>query len=387
MASKVKIIKLEDFFVVQLKFFKLVGLDIFPKKPASKGEIVLQKLMRIYFYICIVGFILLSIQYGIHILNNITNMHVVILTIPNFIIFPYNCSKSILFFVNRKKIINLLENLRISFPTSKVDQQNSGLDSELKWFQVFCKTFIFLSFFAVSLVITTTLFYFFYFKVRKIDSEIWFPFDHFANDFNFLCAVNWIIWAAYNSIFILCAVDTFLCAMFLILSIEFRIIGQSLKNAINANELDNLRKILVRHQELIKIDEEIKKIFSPIFFYFFLLGSIAISSSIFLISTTSDTTSLFSALFHALGTFCNVFVYCSFGEKLITESEGIAVSIYDSNWYEIDDIRAKKAIQLVLFRSQKACTLSGYGLVTLSIDTFAIVSSAMVKNGEISNFF
>ena len=374
-----KIVKLEDFFSTQLKLFKLVGLDIFPKTPITKREIVGQKLMRFYFYSCILGFTIMSFQFGMQIINNTGNLQIVILTIPNFIIFPYNCSKSILFFVKRKKILNLLENLRISFPTMKVDQQSSGLDSEFKRFQIFVKSYIFLCVYAVSMVVGQTLFSFFYFKIRKIESEIWFPFDHVANDFIFLCATCWCIWFAYISIFILCAVDSFLCGIFQILAIEFRIIGQNIKNAINAKELENLCKIVARHQELIEIDEEIKNIFSPIFFSLFFLGSIGISSSIFLISTTSSTASLLTALFHSIGTFCNVFVFCYFGEKLITESESIAVTIYESKWYEIDDILAKRSILLVLVRSQKACTLSGYGFVTLSIDTFAIVSVAIIK--------
>ncbi|KAL7041063.1 hypothetical protein ACKWTF_000610 [Chironomus riparius] len=173
-----------------------------------------------------------------------------------------------------------------------------------------------------------------------------------------------------------CAIDAFLYGIFLILSIEFRIIGQNIKNAINAKELESIREIVVRHQELIEIDEEIKNTFSPIFFYAFFLGSIAIASSIFLISTATSTTNLLALLFHTFTTFSLVFMYCTFEEKLITESEGIAAKIYESNWHEIEDIGAKKSIQLVLMRSQKACTLAGYGFVTLSIDTFALVSTS-----------
>ncbi|KAL7036895.1 hypothetical protein ACKWTF_008984 [Chironomus riparius] len=371
--SKDKVIKLEDFFEVQLKLFKLVGLDMFPKIPITKREIVVQKLMKIYFYICILGFMILSFQFGIHILKNITKFQTVVLTLPYLIIFPYNCAKSILFFTKRKKILQILEKLKISFPTTKADQLSCDLDSPFKWFHIFSKVFVFISFFAVSMILINALFFFFFFKVRKLETEVWFPFDHLATDLNFLCALSWAIWTAYNSIYILCAVDTFLCCTFLILSIEFRIIGQGLKNAINAKELDKLRAIVVRHQELIVIDEEIKKIFSPIFFFAFILGSITISSSIFLISTTSSTSSLMSASLNALSSIINVFVNCYFGEKLITESESIAISIYDSDWYEIDDKEAKRLIQLVLMRSQKACTLSGYGFVTLSIDSFAIV--------------
>ncbi|KAL7041062.1 hypothetical protein ACKWTF_000609 [Chironomus riparius] len=369
-----KIINLEDFFEIQIKFFKFVGLDIFPKTPVTNKEKVKNKLMRYYFYMCIFCFVTLTIQFGIHILVNIKNLHIIVLTLPNFVSFPYSLSKTILLYVNRKKIFEFLNKLRISYPSTIVDQQSSGLDSEYKWFNIFTKFFVFLY---CLIVFTPTIEVFFnlmYYNVRTLPDEIWFPFDPIANSLTFMIVVVLGIWAIYNSVFIVCAVDLFLCAMFIVLAIEFKIIGQNIKNAINEKSFVNLRNILIRHQELIDIAAEIKSIFSFIFFYTFIQGAITISSSTFQLIATSSTTNFLYSSFYATSAFVVVFMYCYFGEKLITQSESIALSIYDSNWYEIDDIEMKKLLLLIIVRSQKGCTLSGYGFVTLSIDTYSLVS-------------
>ena len=182
----------------------------------------------------------------------------------------------------------------------------------------------------------------------------------------------------FSSIFITIAVDLFLCALFLILSIEFEIIGEHMKEAVNKKEISKLHEFISQHQDLIRMHEDIKSSFDFIFFCTFVQGAASISSSGFQLLTAVTTGDLVYALMLAATSIVQVYLYCYFGEKLILESNGVGEKVLASNWNDIEDNRVKKSILMIVFRSQRACKLSGYGFVSLSVETFSNVSEILV---------
>lgn len=53
----------------------------------------------------------------------------------------------------------------------------------------------------------------------------------------------------------------------------------------------------------------------------------------------------------------------------------MADMVYASNWYNLEDIQSRKAIALVLLRTQSHDRLSAYGLYDLSMETFSKVNT------------
>lgn len=367
-----KIIRLEDFFELQLKTFKLLGLNIVPMKITSAQSKIKDLLMKYYFFACIFGFFLLIFQFAI--LIDVTNVLVVVRTLPNVVLYPYNCCKGLLFFIVRKRILQLWDKLKLSFPTTQIDQQNFKLDAQFKRFRLFFKTYS--SFYLATL--SFALFGVFYQLIVEHIMELpifmWFPYNYTKNIFVFICTVIYGFWTNTNACICVVGADFLIFAFVFLLAIEFEIIGENLKNAINGNQTEILHKYIDHHQELFEIGAGISSLFTFIFFYTILQAAVSISSCGFLLLTSQNPADFMFSMSYTTSSFYQVFLYCYFGEKLITASENVGNNILDSNWYEMKDAGMKKSILIVVMRSQKACKLSGFGFVSLTIETFSNVS-------------
>ncbi|KAL7041059.1 hypothetical protein ACKWTF_000606 [Chironomus riparius] len=372
--SPYKAIKLEDFFEFQLKIFKLIGLNIIPIEITSLRTKIIEKLMKYYFFACIIGIWLTIIQFGIRLIIDINNLDVVVRILPNITIFPYNCSKGILFFTKRKNILDILEKLRNSFPTTRVEQQKCNLQGRLKWFLIVYKVYIVFYLATISSATIGMLYQLIFNNIRKPAVEIWFPFDDTANDRNLILSLLWLIWTVPNAAVNVISADFYLFAIVLILSTEFNIFAEDIRKAINKGQTSNLRELLVHHQLLIEISENIKTLFTFIFFYTFIQGAVSISSCGFQLLTAPSLADLLYSISYTACSLSQVFLYCFYGEKLNTASQDVGKRILDSKWYELKNIRMKKSMLFIIMRSQKPCMLSGFGFVSLSIEAFSSVS-------------
>lgn len=368
-----KIIKLEEFFELQLLIYKLIGLNIVPMKITSFRTKILDKLMKYYFFACIFGLILLILQFVVQLWIDIRNVQVIVRILPNIVLFPYNCCKGILFFVKRKKILELWDKLKISFPTTKADQQTCQLEAHSNWFKLFFKIYVLFYMTSFSSAVLGVLYLVIFKDVRKLTCEIWYPFDYTANNLNLIYSLMWGSWPLTTAAINVIAADFYLFANVFILSIEFGLIGKNIKKFINEGQKENLQEILKRHQELFKISDDIKSLFTFIFFYTFIQGAVSISSCGFQLFAAEYITDTIFSICYTASSVSQVFLYCYFGEKLKTTSEDISNNIFESNWYELKDIEMKKDVLFIAMRSQKACVLSGFGFVTLTIDTFSNV--------------
>ena len=371
-ATAYNMIKFEDFFELPLKTYKLIGLNIIPSEITSRRTKVIEKLMKWYFFACFIGIWLMIIQFVIRLVIDINNFHVVVRVLPNITIFPYNCYKGILFMTKRKKILNILDKLRISFPSTQIEQEKCNLQSHLKLFHISYKIYIVCFFASMSSSLSLVFYQLIFYNIRVAAVVIWFPFDFTANNLNFNLSALWLTWTVSNAALTMIAADLYLFANILVLSTEFSIISKDIKNAINEGQVTNLGELFIRHQELISISDDIKSLFT--FIFFFIQGAVSISSSGFQLLTATGLADLLSAITYAACPLTQVYLYCFYGEKLITASQDVTRNILESNWYEIKDNAVKKSILFVIMRSQKACMFSGFGSVSLSIETFSNVS-------------
>lgn len=378
-ASIVKIIQLEDFFELQLKTYQLIGLNIVPLKITSVRTKILDKLMKYYFFSCMFALMFLIFQFIIQLWIDIRKVQVIVRILPNIVLFPYNCSKGILFFVKRKRILELWNKLKISFPATKIDQQNCDLEFHLKWFKLFFKIYVLFYMTSFSSAVLGVLYLVIFKDVRKLTCEIWYPFDYTANNLNLMYSLIWGSWPLTTAATNVIAADFCLFAIVFVLSIEFRIIGEKLKIAINEGKESNLRQLLYHQQELFEISDDIKSLFTFIFFYTFIQGAVSISSCGFQLFAAEYITDTIFSVCYTASSVSQVFLYCFFGEKLKTSSQDVSKNIFESNWFELENIEMKKDLLFVAMRSQKACVLSGFGFVTLTIETFSNVSLETTK--------
>lgn len=71
----------------------------------------------------------------------------------------------------------------------------------------------------------------------------------------------------------------------------------------------------------------------------------------------------------------NLFLYCYFG-KLATDSyKEMADSLYEVNWHELP-IELQKYFVLMIANTQKPLYYHGFGVATLNLETFCLVSMA-----------
>jgi gustatory receptor len=261
----------------------------------------------------------------------------------------------------------------MSFPSTQADQESSKLQSHLKLFNMIYKIYILFYYVDISSAMSGTVYQLIFKNVRKIPISIWFPFDFTATNRIFIHTLIWGFWTISNACVNVIAADFFIFAIVFVLALEFEIVGENLKNAINENKISNMWKFVDKHQELIDINEDIKSLFSIIFFYTFLQAAVSISSCGFLLFTAPNIADLIFSIAYTACSLSQVFLYCFFGEKLISSSQNVGNNILNSNWYDLEDVGIKKSLILIVMRSQKACVLSGFGFVSLTIETFSNV--------------
>lgn len=86
---------------------------------------------------------------------------------------------------------------------------------------------------------------------------------------------------------------------------------------------------------------------------------------------------LFNPFNQSMLTFCStvtqIFLCCVCGELVATKAFEVSVNLYGSHWYDIADESLKKALVIVLNRSQQACYFAIGYYSPLSMETFASV--------------
>ncbi|XP_034938382.1 uncharacterized protein [Chelonus insularis] len=71
------------------------------------------------------------------------------------------------------------------------------------------------------------------------------------------------------------------------------------------------------------------------------------------------------------------FAVCLFSHQLITNSTLIQKSVIEGLWYECDP-KIQKLLTLVIMRSQRECQLTAGKMVSISMDTFTVISAVIV---------
>ncbi|XP_066592048.1 uncharacterized protein [Prorops nasuta] len=167
------------------------------------------------------------------------------------------------------------------------------------------------------------------------------------------------------------------CGMFAVLGYRLEhALPKSILETCDINVIDNcckatLRLCIQRHQKAVKFVALAETYFSP--FIFIMAGGVVLFLSISLSSSIEKNALQFRAVLQLLMFTGGLWICTYLGQRLIDHSTDINVKAYNYPWY-ICRPSMRKHIPLIMERSSRACMLTGFKLIPLSLDTCRVVS-------------
>ncbi|XP_059056343.1 odorant receptor 4-like [Achroia grisella] len=171
--------------------------------------------------------------------------------------------------------------------------------------------------------------------------------------------------------------DTLFYALCAYIQMHFKLLCHHFENMTTESAGDTRRQLaeyVVRHQELIKLVDQVEVLYSKSTLFNLITSSILICLSGFNITTLADT---------SVGILFSIFLYmnlsqisllCFFGDLIMTSSTALTTAAYNSTWYDThEDI--KKCVLLVIVRTQKPCKLTAAKFADVNMNAFTTILS------------
>ncbi|XP_052742653.1 odorant receptor 67c-like [Bicyclus anynana] len=156
-----------------------------------------------------------------------------------------------------------------------------------------------------------------------------------------------------------------MCAQFSVLSDEIKDLDHSSSHC--------LSEIVKKHQYLLKLSEDLEKIFRAPNLFNVLVGSIEICALGFNL-TMGQWAQIPGVILFLLSILVQILMISVFGENLIKESSKIGDAAFICKWYDMDN-KAKKTILLIMLRSNKPQKLTAYKFSVISYKSFTKIIS------------
>lgn len=138
--------------------------------------------------------------------------------------------------------------------------------------------------------------------------------------------------------------------------------------------IPELNKIIEKHSEILEIFNQLEEIFSPILLVNFIFGLIGLCFEEFTVIVASDA-SVFMPVFSSAVTQIYIFfIQCYYCQQLKDASLSISDAIYDCKWENIEGVKLKKHLLMILMRSQKSKTLTCWKFAENSFELFGSVN-------------
>ena len=207
-------------------------------------------------------------------------------------------------------------------------------------------------------------------------TNLWFPFVE-NNKATFPFIQLWIQWTIYLAVSFLLVPTSLLFVIVTIITMELDSLTKDLKffKLKKKEELAHkMAYITDRHNNLFDVYEKLKIIFEPILFCNFLISSLIMCIVSFqLLTTASDCLTYFVDI-NYLATFASqIWLLCTFGQKLIDSSSAVADETYNCDWTDLDNNKFKKQMIIIMIRAQRPIKLTAMGFADISLETFAAV--------------
>ncbi|KAL6254511.1 hypothetical protein P5V15_014564 [Pogonomyrmex californicus] len=153
----------------------------------------------------------------------------------------------------------------------------------------------------------------------------------------------------------------------------------SSKSYQSSSFLPEIKVLILKHQRIISLSDNIEDLFSWIALMQFLSNTLVICclGCMIIITIGSNQGAIIltkSILFYVAITL-EAFVFCFAGEYLSAKSKSIADAVYESVWYNMTPSQCRTLL-LVIVRSQKRLTITAGKVMDLSLEGFTSVMKA-----------
>ncbi|XP_039758859.1 putative odorant receptor 92a [Pararge aegeria] len=194
-----------------------------------------------------------------------------------------------------------------------------------------------------------------------------------------LCPFTTDVWYSWLFEYLHSITSGFICVLYfttvdaLYYTLTFHICNQfTLLN----NELQYLDKksshclgeIVIKHQYILRLSEELEEIYQAINLFNVLIGSFEICALGFNL-TMGQWSQIPGVLLLLLSILIQMFMNSAFGDNLIRESRKVGDAAFLCQWYDMDKM-AKKFIFLLILRSNKPQKLTAYKFSAISYQSF-----------------
>ncbi|KAL7012354.1 hypothetical protein ACKWTF_014793 [Chironomus riparius] len=298
-------------------------------------------------------------------------------------------AKCFLIFKNREKIQKIMQKLPACYSTQ--DEQDYKVTQQLRW-----------SRFPFLMNLATTFLGIFISFLTPFDENIYFNslrFPFMSNAVVYYFANLWIRMMIIVSELLTIVNENIIYGLLIVLTVEFKKLNQKveeIKSKIteNSRKISKLRNILPgseslseaitskitetisNHNQLLDIRDSLEEIFAPAFLINFLCGLVCLCTSEILFLVINDPIHGAAFLSSGISQALIFFVQCNYCQQLKDASLNICDAIYDCKWEDIEDVKVKKHLLMILMRSQKSKTLTCWKFAENSFELFGSFMSS-----------
>jgi len=298
--------------------------------------------------------------------------------------------KYFLIFRNRQKIQEIMKKLPAFY--SIMDEQDFKVSQQLRWCRV---PFLMNSFTIFGGVFISLL--------TPFDENIYFNtirFPFMSNAVVYYSVNIWIRVMIIVAQLITVINESIAYGLIIILTVEFQKLDHlilefkakllersrkaaKLKNILPENRetsstiqdlTSKVKEIVDQHSQLLEIRNELENIFAPAFLVNYLCGTICLLMSEILTLVINNPVDGVAFLSGGVSQTLIFFIQCYYCQQLKEACLSVSDAIYDCKWEEIEDVKVKKHLLMILMRSQKSKTLTCWKFAENSFSLFGSVS-------------
>lgn len=284
--------------------------------------------------------------------------------------------KGLYTFRNRREIWNIWQQLKLlvnqRIAESGFYDMKPYLDEYLLIIRIYTIPFI-----LVVLPISYPILPYVLFGRMELVIKYWYPINIFRMEV-FPFAWFWVNYVAYNASVLLMAADSLLYALITVILMEFDQLKNDLDDLKQAQGVEKIKKIELfssRHNKLLDLVDKLQNIYDFTFLVSFVISALILCFIAFQMSVFESDFEAYAfnvPYFFMMGG--QIFVLCIYGQKLIDSNLAVGHGIYDSGWEDIEDIKLKKLLVIILLRSQKPKRFTAMNFADMDLPKFTSVS-------------
>ena len=375
-------INFDSFIKFTLLIFRMIMFDF---KYLDENETLKMKVnyytRKFFNMFAIVSCIFSVIQVIMFGIFNSENFEVVVRSISDASALFFNVLNGVILFLKKEDIRKILEELKILFESrNKENEESLKMKGYLDGYNRVMKFFAAIAIYGnltcgafwIPYLINGSMYY---------ELNFWFPFDE-NNEAAFPIIQLWTQWITYLAFSFLLVSSSLLLILLTVISMKC----DFLKSSLNFLKLNTKNEVaykmtyfIDRHNKLFDICEKLKVIFEPILLCNFLISSLILCIVSFqLLTTASDSLTYMIDIVYLALFGSQIWLLCTFGQKLIDSSSAVADEIYGCDWTDLDNNELKKQMIIVMIRAQRPMKLTAIGFADISLETFAAVKYFVV---------